>query len=124
VRPQVHRTSKVEVLAGMESASRNREELRPSDGRWRAPGGEWPVRRMTNSIRSVVVASLPLERRSPTDAERNPAWVGAVLPCEGAAAVRPRKQPDSALGRRWMVGDGMVGRFGTWSGETCRASGM
>ena len=38
--------------------SRSRRSLRRREAGWRATGGERPVRRMTNSIRPVAVASL------------------------------------------------------------------
>ena len=112
MRPQVDRTSEVEVLVGMESASRNRKELRPSDGRWRAPGGERPVRRMTNSIRSVVVASLPLNGEAQqTPSGTLPEWVqhffgkGLRRYAQGSNRIQPW-DGDGWLETEWPEGSG------------------
>jgi len=48
----------------------NRLQLRRGDTGWGAAGGEWPVRRMTNSIRSVWSGEPASEWRSPEFPER------------------------------------------------------
>lgn len=53
-----------EVPVGAGLGLRNREKLRPREGKWRASGGERPVRRMMNSIRHVVAASLLAKRKA------------------------------------------------------------
>jgi hypothetical protein len=95
-----------------DSAPCNRKKLRPSDGRWRASGGERPVRRMTNSIRPIVAAS-PLGRGE----AQQTSSVTCSSGVRGQTASHDGTPEDSnqnrSLGRRRVVGDGMVGRFGT-----------
>ena len=78
-------------------------------------GGEQPevndsVRRMTNSIRPVVVASLLVngEAQMTHAAPR----VGCGRAADRAVSPRDKTRPSAGDGEE-VVGDGMVGRFGT-----------
>ena len=66
VRPQAHTIREVRVLPGPSCEARNQRKLRRRETGWGAPGGERPVRRMTNAIRPGAVASLRAKGEAPT----------------------------------------------------------
>jgi len=91
----------------------SRLQLRRRKTRWRAAGGERPVRRITNSIR-------PARRGEPASEWRSPEFPLGGVPW--GCGLGPIRRQVTCLGetkRPQVVGDGMVGRPSVGIRETC-----
>lgn len=82
---------------------------------WRATGSELSVRRLTNSIRPVVVVSLLVNGESQ-------AAIAPGTPGDQGWRWLVQEQNRSNLGQRGVVGDGTMGRLNTLSRDLRRVS--